>query len=268
MGLVLLNAASMALQTYEGAITNVTVLSGLPIDSWFLVLDWIVLAAFSFELGAKLFSFGPSFLRDPWNLLDAIATAGSLVGQSPAFAVLRVLRLLRMLRQIHSMRLIVELLSKSISGCLSIMALMVVILFMFGLMGNVLFGSTYPELFGELHTAMYTLFRVANFFELDTVGDALIKQHPHAFYFLIPYFLVMYFVLLSFFAAIIIFYLDNFDFDALVDELTQSGKVDNPPGKTESPGSGFLSADQYRSVFMQVASLREEIAILKMKPGA
>jgi voltage-gated sodium channel len=268
MGLVLLNAASMALQTYEGAITDFTVLSGLPINAWFHVLDWLVLAAFSLEIGAKLISFGPSFLRDPWNLIDAIATAGSLVGQSPAFAVLRVLRLLRMLRQIHSMRLIVELLGKSISGCLSIMALMVVVLFMFGLMGNVLFGSTHPELFGELHTAMYTLFRVNNFFALDTVGDTLIKQHPYAFYFLIPYFVVMSFVLVSFFAAIIIFYIEDFDFDALVDELTAPGKDNDPPGETGSPRSGFLSTEQYRGVFMQIASLREEVASLKTRPGA
>jgi voltage-gated sodium channel len=263
--LLLLNAASMVAQTYDNLLTSLSVQTGMPVRAWLLVFDWLVIAFFSLEIGAKFIVYGHSFLRDRWNLLDVVATFGSLLGQSPAFAVLRVLRLLRIFRQVRSVRLITRMLGKSISGCLSIGLLMIVVLFVFALMGHALYGTSHPELFGELHSAMYTLFRVSTFFALDAVAAELIKAHPYVYFFLFPYFLLMSFVLVSFFASIIIFYLEDFDFDRLTQELKQPRGTVPVPGQDAPLPQRLLSDDQYRSVWLQINSLREEMEQLRVR---
>lgn len=264
-GLLLLNAVSMVAQTYDSLLSNLSLQTGMPVRAWLLVFDWLVIVFFSLEIGAKFIVYGRPFLRDRWNLLDVVATFGSLLGQSPAFAVLRVLRLLRIFRQIRSVRLITRMLGKSISGCLSIGLLMIVVLFVFALMGHALYGTSHPELFGELHSAMYTLFRVSTFFALDTVAAELIKAHPYVYFFLFPYFLLMSFVLVSFFASIIIFYLEDFDFGRLVQELKQPSSTVSVPSQHALPPQRFLSDDQYRSVWLQICSLREEMERLRVR---
>lgn len=263
-GLLLLNAASMVAQTYDSLLTSLSIQTGMPVRAWLLVFDWLVIVFFSLEIGAKFIVYGRPYLRDRWNLLDVVATFGSLLGQSPAFAVLRVLRLLRIFRQVQSVRLITRMLGKSISGCLSIGLLMIVTLFVFALMAHALYGTSHPELFGELHSAMYTLFRVSTFFALDTVAAELIKAHPYVYFFLFPYFLLMSFVLVSFFASIIIFYLEDFDFDRLVQELKQPSSTVPVPSQNAPHPKRLLSGDQYRNVWLQISSLREEMEQLRV----
>lgn len=260
-GLVLLNALSMAAQTYPGLMAWANSVSGISFAAVFHAFDWVVIVFFCIEIAARVLTQGGAFFKEGWNWLDALSTFGSLLGQSPVFAVLRVLRLVRIVRRFDSLRLIIELLIKSVSGCFSITLLMLFVLFIFALIGHVLYADTNPELFGELHTGMYTLFRITNFFQLEDVASVLVKTHPYAYYFLVPYNMLMAFVVIGFFAALMIFYIEDMDFDGLVNEMSSKAKSNTPLASV--PSTLQISDVQCASLLQQIKSVREEIESIK-----
>ncbi len=264
--LVLLNALSMAAQTYPGLMAWAQTVTGLSVAAVLNTFDWVVIVFFCFEIAARVMLGGRLFFKDGWNLLDALSTFGSLLGQSPAFAVLRVLRLVRIVRRFDSLRLIIELLIKSVSGCFSISLLMLFVLFIFALFGHVLFADTNPELFGELHTGMYTLFQITNFFKLEDVASVLVKTHPYAYFFLVPYNMLMAFVVIGFFAALLIFYIEDMDFDGLVNEMSSKAKTD--AAKIGVSNTLQLSDAQCASLMQHIKSVREDLERLKSKPAS
>ncbi len=263
--LVLLNALSMAAQTYPAIMAWANAVSGISVESLFHAFDWVVIVFFCLEVAARVLAQGRSFFKEGWNWLDALSSFGSLLGQSPAFAVLRVLRLVRIVRRFHSLRLIVELLIKSVSGCFSITLLMLFVLFIFALLGHVLYADTNPELFGELHTAMYTLFRITNFFQLEDVAVVLVKNHPNAYFFLVPYNMLMAFVVIGFFAALMIFYIEDLDFDGLLNEMSGKTATSTVSDTTLAHTSTTLqlSDTQCASLLQQIQGVREDIERLK-----
>ena len=263
--LILGNALSFGLLTYDAFIHDMGQRFGIDFEAWLTIFDHIVIAVFAVEVAVRIWAQGKSFFRDGWNNFDAIVVATSLIGQWPIFAVLRilrVLRLMRLLKQIESLRLISAIILKSVTGCLSITFLMVLVLFIFALAGHTLFGTTNPELFGELHTGMYTLFRVAALYDLETVAAVLIKEYPYAYLFLLPYFLIMSFVVMNFFCGIIIYYLYEFSF-----EEVKTGKV-NRDTPDEAPAVGadtptVASDDQYQALMQELGLLRQQIQEIK-----
>jgi voltage-gated sodium channel len=101
------------------------------------------------------------YVRDGWNWFDIVVTAAAFVpevaGASTILRVLRVLRILRLVRSIPELRLIVSVLTKSITSMTYIGLLMAVCFYVFAVLGHKLFGGLQPE-FGSLHESLFTLF--------------------------------------------------------------------------------------------------------------
>ena len=265
--LILGNAFSFGLLTYGAFISDINARFGIDLESWLTVFDHVVIIVFTVEVALRIWIHGQSFFRDGWNIFDVIVVATSLIGQWPIFAVLRILRVLRLarlLKQIQSLRLISSIILKSVTGCVSITFLMLLVLFIFALAGHALFGKTHPELFGELHTGMYTLFRVAALYDLEGVASVLIKEYPYAYFYLLPYFLLMSYVVMNFFGGIIIYYLYEFSFDEV-----KSGKVirdesgEATAAEEESATAPGAAEDQYQALMQELGRLRQEIQDLK-----
>jgi voltage-gated sodium channel len=265
--LILGNAFSFGLLTYDTFISGINARFAINLESWLTLFDHVVIIVFTLEVAVRIWARGKSFFRDGWNIFDLIVVATSLIGQWPIFAVLRILRVLRLarlLKQIQSLRLISSIILKSVTGCVSITFLMILVLFIFALAGHALFGKTNPELFGALHTGMYTLFRVAALADLESVAAVLIKDYPYAYFFLLPYFLLMSYVIMNFFGGIIIYYLYEFSFDEV-----KSGKVirdesgESPTAEEASATAPGAADDQYQALMQELGRLREEIQELK-----
>lgn len=266
--LIIGNAFTFGLLTYSNFVTATNARYGIQLEVWLGAFDNLVLTVFTVELIARIFAFGRNFFKDGWNVFDAVIVAASLLGQLPVFTVLRifrVLRLMRLLNQVKSLRMISSIIFKSLTGCVSISFLMLVILFIFALAGHALFGATHPDLFGELHTGMYTLFSVAALYDLEGVASALVKDYPYVYFFLLPYFLMMSYVVLNFFGGIIIYYLYEFSF-----EEVKTGKINrDEPEEPEtvvtqaSEEAASASIDQYQALMQELSNLRSEVQELK-----
>ncbi|XP_015204558.2 cation channel sperm-associated protein 4 isoform X2 [Lepisosteus oculatus] len=114
------------------------------------------------------FQTSPFIAEDGWNILDFMIIASLIVGpavMSPGSTnVLRILRVLRVIRSIRGfaalrgVAMMVQVILQSIPDMANIFLLLVIIMLVFAVFGVTLFGVAVPSAFGDLATAMYSLF--------------------------------------------------------------------------------------------------------------
>jgi voltage-gated sodium channel len=152
IGVILFNAFLIGLETYveHPAIK---------------VLEWICVWIFVAEILLK-YIYARSrreYFSDGWNWFDIIVVGAAFVPQvsgiSTALRILRVLRVLRLVKIIPEMRLIVSVLARSLTSMLYIGGLMLIVFYVYAVIGHHLFGHAQPE-YATLHESMFTLFRV------------------------------------------------------------------------------------------------------------
>jgi len=119
-------------------------------------IDLIAMGIFVMELAFKVLAYGfistpRAYLQDPWNQLDfLVVTSGllSLMSSSPATRMLRVLRVLRPLRLIarsKGMRTAIELLLRAMPRVIDVVAVYLIFLFVFSILGVQLFGGAFAS---------------------------------------------------------------------------------------------------------------------------
>ena len=131
------------------------------------VLDRVILTIFVIEIAIKLVAEGRSpwrYFRDPFNCFDFGIVAVSLLPLGTQYVtVLRLLRLLRVLRLVHALprlQILVSALLKSIPSMGYVGMFLGLLFYVYGVAGVFLFGQNDPARFGNLGTAMLSLFTV------------------------------------------------------------------------------------------------------------
>ncbi len=124
----------------------------------------VCLWVFVVEIGLK-FIYRRSthaFLADAWNIFDIIVVGAAFIpsvgGVTTSLRVLRVFRVLRIVKGIPELRRIVSVLARSIVSMGYIGLLMLVVLYVYAVVGVQLFGGSQPE-FATLHESCFSLFR-------------------------------------------------------------------------------------------------------------
>lgn len=252
IALIIVNAITLGLETSP----SVMEMAGQQL----LMLDILILSVFVAEILIKLFSFGPRFFRNPWNVFDFIVVGIALIPASGPLAVLRALRVLRVLRLISMMprlRFVVEALLHAVPGILSIAGLMLLIFYVSAVMATGLFGQAFPEWFGSVGASMYTLFQVMTL-ESWSMGIArpVIEIYPYAWLFFIPFILIATFTMLNLFIAIIVNTMQT------LHEATLQKEEDTI--KQVVHEEGLVVEDEIRALRDEIRCLRE---ILVKKEG-
>lgn len=199
MALIVVNAVVLGLETYPTIMTSYGAL--------LTVLDGIILWVFVAELGLRLAAYGLRFFRDPWSLFDAVVVAIAFVPANDAFAVLRAARALRVLRLISifpRLRRVIEGLIGAVPGIGAIGAILMIVFYVFAVMATKLFGAGYPEWFGTLHGAAFTLFQIMTLEGWAEIVRTIMITHPTAWIFFVSYILAATFTVLNLFIAVIV----------------------------------------------------------------
>ena len=155
--LIVLNAVMIGIDTFE---LNTDLKAAIDIA------DTIVLYIFIVELLIRLVAHGSTFFSDGWNNFDFVIIIISLAPSSGAFNVFRVFRVFRALRLVSSMpemQRMVEAMIRSLRGIAAISWLLCIVVYVYSVMGTVLFGSggEYGETyFGNLGLSAYSLFQI------------------------------------------------------------------------------------------------------------
>lgn len=248
-GLIILNALVLGLETSPNLMTHY---------GWLLdPLDHALLGIFVVEVLIRLIVTGRGFFRDPWNVFDFIVITLSLMPQTGPLSVLRALRILRVLRLVSAvptLRRVVGGLISSMPGIGAIAFLLSLVYYCFAVMATNLFGGDHAEEFGSIGRSAYTLFTVMTLEGWNDLAARVMKTHPHAYLFFIPYILATTFTVLNLFIAIIV--------TAMQNEADKIREAEMKEHREEQQAIESLSIKE-STVLKELRELRAEVRAMK-----
>ncbi len=200
---IVVNAVVLGLETVPGVMAAA--------GAWLRAADRVLLAFFVVEIGVRLAAEWPRphrFLRDGWNVFDAVVVAVSLLPQVGAFAsvarLARILRVARLVSAVPELRLIVETMLRSMRSLGHVALLLGLLLYVYGVVGHHLFREADPARWGSLARATGTLFQILTlegWVEVHARSQAAV---PLAWLFYASFIVIAVFVLINLFIAVVV----------------------------------------------------------------
>lgn len=197
--LIIINTIVLGLETYP----EIMLIYG---DMLHLV-DKAILWIFVCELIIRFLAQGISFFKKPWSLFDLFVIGISFVPNQEAFSALRAARALRALRLISifpRLRGVIEGLVMAIPGIGAIGSVMAIIICVFALIASKLYGTDFPQWFGNFHLSIFSLFQIMTLEGWPDIVRTVMEQKPFAWVFFITYILIATFSVLNLFIAVIV----------------------------------------------------------------
>lgn len=241
IGLILLNAVTLGLETYEGLMR--------AWGAYFRLAETTFVGLFAAELLLKMYARGLRFFRDPWNWFDLFVVGVALVPASAGFSVLRLLRILRLVGVVPQMRHIVSALFRAVPGMGTVIGLLLIIVYTAAVLGEKLFGPAAPEYFGDLGTSLFTLFMVMTTEDWPDVAEAVMDAHPAAWIFFVGYLVATTFIILNLVIGVIV--------TALEQEVNAARWREDQE----------LEQVQHEAVMARLDALTEQVALLRAQVG-
>lgn len=202
-GVIILNAIVLGLETY--------VAEDSPTFTLLMRLNEAFYIVFLIELIARMVSYFPrplNFFRSGWNIFDFVVIGAALIpavrAQAEVIRLLRLARIARLLRFLPDARVLIATMGKALPSVFSMVVLVVLILFIYGMIGFVLFGDELPNEWGNIGSAMMTLFILLTLENFPTYLDQAQEVTPFASVFFLSYVLIAAFVVLNLVLGIVI----------------------------------------------------------------
>jgi len=152
----------LAADTYETIATN------HQWKQWMMVLNGFVVVVFTAEFVVKIVAekFKPyKYFLDAWNIFDFGLVVLSYIPlddfMKMALRMLRLFAIMKLARDIPQMRMIIDSLGKGAVQLGYIGLAVLLVFYFFAILGIILFKSNDPTQFGNLHTALISLFQYA-----------------------------------------------------------------------------------------------------------
>ncbi len=216
--LIVVNAFILGAETFAGV--------DAAIGPMLRLVDRVILYIFVGEIILRIFAERGTYFRKGWNIFDFVIVSISLLAATSGLAALRafrVLRILRVITVIPRMRVVVSALLDAIPGIASVGVVMALIIYVFAVIAANLYGPQHPALFGDVFTAMYTLFQVMTLEGWPDIAGAVAATHPHSWVFFITFVLIGTFTMLNLFVAIVVRVVEE-DSDSLFADLIDGHK--------------------------------------------
>jgi voltage-gated sodium channel len=199
VAVILINAVVLGFETSKSAMASCS--------SLLVAIDKACLVVFCLEIGARLLAYRWAFWRSGWNIFDFAVVAVALVPGAGAWAVLRslrVLRVMRLLTVIPSLRKVVAAFLHAIPGLGGVLLLMSVFLYTSAVLAVNLFGQTFPQWFGSLGGALFSLFQILTLEGWADMAREVMTVYPWAPLFFVPFIIIATFTVLNLFIGIIV----------------------------------------------------------------
>lgn len=200
---ILANAAVLGLETYD----EIDREAGATLD----LLNDVCLAIFVVELLLRFASYGrrpQDFFRSGWNVFDlAVVGAAFVPGLSKNSTLLRLARLARVVRVVRllpDVRILLVAMARSLPPMLSLAVLATLILYVYAMVGWMIFGDEDPDRWGDIGQAMLSMFvllTLENFPDMLEDGMAI---EPLSWLFFVSFALLAAFILLNVLIGVVI----------------------------------------------------------------
>jgi voltage-gated sodium channel len=203
IGVIVANAVVLGLQTYPGVVER----HGETLD----LLNALFLAVFVVELFLRIASYGTqplNFFSSGWNVFDFIVIGAAFVPgvreSSTLLRLARLARVVRIVRLLPDVRVLIVGVVRSLPPLLSMAMLTTVILFVYGMVGWLLFADELPEHWGTIGDAMLTMFVLLTLENFPAYMDEGMAVHPYSWIFFVSFVLVAAFVVLNVLIGIVL----------------------------------------------------------------
>ena len=203
IAVIVANAVVLGLQTYPGIVDRY----GWTLD----VLNGVFLAVFVVELGLRIASYGrrpQDFFRSGWNIFDFVVIGAAFVPgvreSSTLLRLARLARVVRIVRLLPDIRVLFVGVLRSLPPLVSIALLTTVILFVYGMIGWLLFSEELPEEWGNIGDAMLTMFILLTLENFPAYMERGMEVHPWSWIFFVSFVLVAAFIVLNVLIGIVL----------------------------------------------------------------
>lgn len=217
------------------------------------LVNYVILVIFVIEIIARMIAHGAAFWRDPWSIFDFAVVAITLVPATGNLSILRALRIIRVLRlvsAIPSIRRVVGGLLSAIPSMGSVILLLLLVNYIFSVMGTKLFAADFPEQFGTIGASFFTFFQIMTLEGWSgEIVRPVMRKYPWAWILFIPYIIFVVFAILNLFIGIIVDAMQNQTDDA-IETLIENEET------------------EHRELMAEVGALRREIEAMRAETSA
>ena len=205
---ILLNAIVIGLETYDSIDDEY---GGL-----LRTLNDVFLGVFTVEVLIRVSAHGRrplDFFRSGWNVFDFVVVGAAYlpaVRESVTLLRLaRVLRVARLLSVIPGLRNVVLGIERSLAPIGGMAALTFFVLYMYGILGWILYADHDPDRFGNIGRALLTLFQILTLEGWNDVLDKEMEYSSWSWIYFVSFVLIGTFVVLNVVIAIIVNSMDE-----------------------------------------------------------
>jgi voltage-gated sodium channel len=200
---IVLNAVVLGAETYDSVVDE----HGGTLHA----LNDAFLTIFVVELVIRIAACWPrpgEFFRSGWNVFDFVVIVGSFVpGLRENATLLRLLRLGRIVRAVRllpDLRVLVVAVGRSIPGVASLAVMTLLLIYLYGMVGWVIFQDHDPANFENVGQSMVTMFVLLTLENLPTYIEKGQELSDWTLVFYISYVLVASFLVFNLFIGIVI----------------------------------------------------------------
>lgn len=263
-GVILLNAAVLGLETYD----RIDREAGGTLE----LANDVFLGIFVLELLLRFASYGSrpqDFFRSGWNVFDLVVVGAAFVpGLSKNSTLLRLARLARVVRVVRllpDVRVLMLAMARSIPPMLSLAVLAGLVLYVYAMVGWMLFGDEDPERWGDIGQALLTMFVLLTLENFPDVLEDGMAIEPWSWIFFVSFALLAAFILLNVLIGVVINSMDEAREIELANEREALKKLRAEPGAEEPLADTAL---EERVVALKVAleELEREMQLAERDP--
>ncbi len=223
---ILLNAVTLGLETVQ----SVDARHGARLEA----LNTAFLGVFTVEIAIRILAHGrrpQDYFRNGWNLFDFLIIAAAFMpflrSNATLLRVVRLLRVFRLLSVLPELRVLTLALVRSIAPIFGIGLVVLLLLYVYGMVGWLLYKESNPEYFQDIGVAMLTLFKMLTLEGWPDIYDEVSRANPWAFLYFVSFILLSSFVLFNMFIGIVINSMEEsraLELRRLEDEAQRSGE--------------------------------------------
>jgi voltage-gated sodium channel len=203
LGVIAVNAVTLGLETYDSIEASIGVQLHL--------LNDVILGLFVVELLIRMGAHAEhpaGFFRSGWNVFDFIVIGASFVpGVRENATLLRLVRLLRIVRAVRllpDLRVLTVAVGRSIPGVASLAAITLLLVYVYGMIGWVIFHDHDPANFANIGQSMVTMFVLLTLENLPAYIERGQDLSDWTLLFYVSYVLLASFLIFNLFIGIVI----------------------------------------------------------------
>jgi voltage-gated sodium channel len=199
---IVANAITLGLGTYD---------LGRDAQSVLNTLDDAFLGIFVTELAIRIAAYGrrpQDFFREGWNVFDfvviGLAFAPGLRENATLLRLARLLRVVRLVSVLPDLRTLVRAMVRSLPPITSLVVLTVLLMYVYGMVGWILFHEEDPEHWGNIGDALLSLFQILTLEDWPAYLERGQEIAQASWIYFVSYVLLASFLVINILIAIII----------------------------------------------------------------